>query len=108
MGGLESDFQHKLIKELGIIFPGCVVLKNDAGYKKNIPDLTVFYKDHYALLEVKRSKADYEKSLKEDGRLNQEYYINKFNDWSFGRFIYPENKKEVLNDLRLYFEEGIK
>lgn len=108
MGGLESEFQHKLIKELGIIFPGCIVLKNDAGYKKNIPDLTIFYKDKYALLEVKRSESDYEKSKKDDSRLNQEFYVKKFDDWSFARFVYPENKDEVLHDLRLYFEEGIK
>lgn len=103
MAALESQFQHRLIKELEIIFPGCTVLKNDAGYKKNIPDLSVFWKDHYAFLEVKRSREDFEKSRKEPGRKNQEYYINKFNNDSFAAFIYPENKDEVLKEMREAF-----
>lgn len=108
MAILESQFQHKLIKELEIIFPGCVILKNDPEYKKNIPDLSIFWHDHYAFLEVKRSYNDYISSSKEPGRKNQEWYIDKFSNWSFASFIYPENKDEVLTSLRLYFEEGSK
>lgn len=101
---LESKFQSKLIKQLEDIFPGCVVLKNDSGYKKNIPDLTVFYKNHYAILEVKRSERAFKESTKEDGRKNQEYYVNKFNDWSFASFVYPENVDQVLSRMKEVFD----
>lgn len=34
---------------------------------------------------------------------NQEYYIELFDDMSFGAFIYPENEEEVLYDLQQAF-----
>lgn len=103
MAALESNYQHNLIKRLKVIFPEIEILKNDSSYKKSIPDLTLFYKDKYALLEVKRSKKDYEKSLNEDERKNQEYYINKFNKWSYASFIFPENEDEVILELKEVF-----
>lgn len=93
----ENKFQAKLIKELYSKFPGCYVLKNDANYIQGIPDLTIFHKDKYAFLEVK----DNEKASK---RPNQEYHVNRLNEMSFARFIYPENKEEVLNELQRTFE----
>lgn len=101
---LESKFQHELIKKLKDIFPGCEILKNDPSYKKAIPDLVIFYKDKYAFLEVKRSKKDYEESVHSDARMNQKYYIDKFNDWSFAKFVYPENEAEVLQELQEVFK----
>lgn len=89
---LERDFQKSLIKELKELFPGCIVLKNDPNYIQGIPDLTVFYGDKWATLEVK-------KSSKESKRPNQEYYVEKMNDMSFSRIIFPENKEEVLDEL---------
>ena len=35
---------------------------------------------------------------------NQDYYILKAEGMSFGRFICPENKEEVLNELQQAFE----
>lgn len=93
----ESTFQDKLRRELEVIFPGCLVLKNDSSYLQGIPDLTIFYKDKWAMLEVKDSKDAPE-------RPNQPYYISLANEMSFGRKIYPENKEEVLHDLQLAFE----
>ena len=95
---LEKDFQAKLIKELKDIFPGSIVLKNDSSHIQGIPDLTIFYENKWATLECKRSESDF---LKESGkRPNQERYVEKMNKMSFSRFIYPENKKEVLDDLQ--------
>lgn len=89
---LESDFQAKLIKELKVRFPGCMVLKNDASYIQGVPDLLVLHNDKWASLEVKKSK-------KAKHRPNQDYYVEKMNEMSFSAFIFPENKEDVLHDL---------
>ena len=89
----ESDFQKNLIKELNDIFPGCLILKNDSGYIQGIPDLTIFYKDKWAMLECKNSRTAKKQN-------NQNYYVNKADSMSFARFIFPENKKEVIDELK--------
>jgi hypothetical protein len=93
---LESEFQAKLIKELEVLFPGCVILKNDANYIQGFPDLTILYKDKWAVLECKRSEYDTHQP-------NQDYYIDVLNRASFGRFIWPNNKQEVLYELQQAF-----
>ena len=92
----ESKFQADLKKELKQMFPGCIVTKLDSGDIQGIPDLLVLYKDKWATLENKRSKTASKSP-------NQDYYVNKMNKMSFSRFIYPENKEEVLNELRKTF-----
>lgn len=93
----EREFQAKLIKEIKEKFPECVVLKNDPNYIQGFPDLTILYKDHWAVLECKRE----EKSSK---RANQEYYVDKLNSMSYSSFICPENKEEILNELQQTFK----
>lgn len=93
----ENAFQSKLIKEIKERLPGAIVLKNDPNYKQGIPDLTVFYKDKWAVLECKKSE-------NEKHQPNQDYYISEMNKMSFGRFIYPENKEEVLNEIQRSFK----
>lgn len=93
----ESKFQADLKKELKRIFPGCIITKLDAGDIQGIPDLLILWKNKWATLENK-------KSASASKRPNQEYYVNKMNEMSFSRFIYPENKEEVLNELRKAFE----
>ena len=93
---LERDFQAKLIKELKNRFPDSIVMKNDSGYIQGIPDITILYKDKWATLECKKKKGSSKQS-------NQEYYVKKMNDMSFSRFISPENKEEVLNELQRTF-----
>lgn len=91
---LESGFQDKLRDELKNLFPGCMVFKMDQI--QGIPDLLVLYKNMWASLECK-------KSARAKRRPNQEYYVGLMNEMSFSRFIYPENKEEVLNDLQKAF-----
>ncbi len=93
---LESNFQSSLIKEIKDKFPGCVVLKNDSSYIQGIPDLSILYKDRWAMLEVKKNKTAKRQP-------NQEYYVNKMNDMSYATFVYPENKEQVMNDLNRMF-----
>lgn len=96
MGKLERDFQRDLIKELKDIFEGCIVMKNDSSYIQGIPDLIVLFEDKWAALEVKKSRTA-------SHRPNQEYYVDKMDDMSFARFVYPENKEDVLDELQQTF-----
>ncbi len=92
---LESGFQDKLRDELKVLFPGCMIFKMDQI--QGIPDLLVLYKNMWASLECK-------KSARAKKRPNQEYYVGLMNKMSFSRFIYPENKEEVLNELQKAFQ----
>ena len=93
---LESGFQDKLRDTLKELFPGCMIFKMDQI--QGIPDLLVLYKNKWASIENKKSE-------KATRRPNQEYYVDRMNKMSFSRFIYPENKDEVLNDLKAYFQD---
>ena len=93
---LENKFQANLIKELKKLFPGCIVMKNDASYIQGIPDLLILFEDKWAALEVK-------KSITASHRPNQEFYVNKMGRMSYANFIYPENKEVVLNELQETF-----
>lgn len=89
----ENGFQSKLIKEINELFPGCIVLKNDASYIQGFPDLLVLHNDRWAALECKRSE-------KASHQPNQDIYISTLDGMSYAAFVYPENKERVLNDLQ--------
>lgn len=93
---LEREFQSRLVKELKSLFSGCIVIKLDSSHIQGIPDLLILYKDRWATLECK-------KSAKAWRQPNQDYYVKLMNAMSFSRFIYPENKQEVLHDLEQAF-----
>lgn len=87
---LESGFQDKLREELKEMFPGCMIFKMDSP--QGIPDLLVLHGNTWFSLENKKSKDA-------PHQPNQDYYVEKMNDMSFSRFIYPENKEEILDEL---------
>ena len=93
----ESKFQADLKKELKQMFPGCIVTKLDSGDIQGIPDLLILFKNMWATLECK-------KSANASKRPNQEYYVGLMNKMSFARFISPENKEEILNELQQTFK----
>lgn len=95
----ENKFQGDLIKDLKKLFPGCIVLKNDPNYIQGIPDLLILYGKKWAALECKKSKDA-------PMRPNQSYYVKRMNKMSFSRFIFPENKEEVLRELQSAFKSG--
>lgn len=96
---LERNFQKNLIKEIKDRFKGCLVLKLDPKYIQGIPDLLILYKDRWAALEVKRaSNASH--------RPNQDHFVQMMNEMSFARFISPQNKERVLNELESTFRPG--
>ena len=92
---LESGFQDRLRDDLKKLFPGCMIFKMDQI--QGIPDLLVLYKNKWASLENK-------KSANATKRPNQEYYVELMNNMSFSRFIFPENKDEVFEDLDIFFK----
>lgn len=98
---LESDYQQLLREKIENIFPECLVLKNDPNYLQGFPDLTIFYKDRWAVLEVKKDISEMSKNS--SSIRNQRFYIRKLNDMSFARFIYPQNEEEVLYELQQAF-----
>lgn len=92
---LESGFQDKLRDDIKELFPGCMIFKMDQI--QGIPDMLVLYKNKWASLENKRS-------VNAKRQPNQEYYVDKMDEMSFSRFVYPENKEEVLGELCSYFK----
>lgn len=95
---LENRFKSELCKELQTRFPGCVITHLDPTETQGIPDLLILYKNKWAALEGKKSKDA-------SHRPNQDYYVDLMNQMSFARFIFPENKEEVLNDLQQTFRD---
>ena len=93
---LERDYQKKLVKKLKEMFPGCIVMKNDAQLKQGIPDLLILYKDKWVALEVKNSE-------KAHHQPNQDIYVANMNNMSYAAFIFPENEAEVLAKVEEVF-----
>lgn len=91
--GKENQFQRTLVKEIRNHYNNeCIVTKLDSGYIQGIPDLLILHKDKWATLECKKSRNAHRQP-------NQQYYVDKMDKMSFSKFIYPENKEEVLNEL---------
>lgn len=96
MAKLESKFQKEFIDEAKSRYPGCVALKNDSSYIQGFPDWTLLYKNKWAVLEMKKERGAHKQP-------NQEYYVDKLDNMSFSRFVYPENKDEVFAELDKLF-----
>jgi hypothetical protein len=94
---LESQFQSKLIKEIKKKYPGCVVLKTDPNYIQGFPDLLILNGRTWAAIECK-------KSATANHRPNQNYWVKRLHQMSFAKFIWPENKEEVLNAMDRSFK----
>lgn len=93
---LESKFQAELIQDLNYLFPGCVILKNDANYIQGFPDLLVLFENKWVALEVKADA----KSRKQP---NQDYYVKQLDAMSYASYIYPQNKESVLDAIHKTF-----
>ena len=92
----ESKYQASLIKKIKVLFPGCLVLKNDPSYQQGMLDLIILWRKYWASLEVKDSAVS-------RIRPNQEYFVEYLDGMSFAAFIYPENEAEVLSALQQAF-----
>lgn len=90
---LESPFKRKLIKQIKDLYPGAIILKTNANDLQGIPDQLILYGDRWAAFEAKRSRTA-------EHQANQDYYVELFDQMSFARFVYPENKEEFLDELQ--------
>ena len=88
----ESLFQNHLISKIKRRWPGAVVLKNDSSYIQGFPDLLVLIEDGWFALECKASENS-------PVRPNQDYWVDELNSMGFAAFIYPENQKEILDEM---------
>ncbi len=93
---VERDYQKYLVRKLKEMFPGCIIVKNDAQLKQGIPDLLVLHHDKWASLEVKKDRLAQHQP-------NQDFYVERMNEMSYASFIYPENEEEVLKKLEEVF-----
>lgn len=94
---LEKDYQERLIKKIkNMLNNDCIVLKNESFNHQGLPDLTILYRNRWAMLEVKAS-------TESSHRPNQEWWINHINNTgAFAAFVYPENESYVLDILYKY------
>lgn len=92
----EREYQSHVINRLQSLFPGCLILKNDPTYIQGVPDLSIFWGSHWAMLEVKLSHDSPEQP-------NQRYYVETLNEMSFAAFIFPEVEDGVIDALQSAF-----
>lgn len=88
----ENKFQADLKKELKRRFPESIITKLDSGDIQGIPDLLILNNNRWAVLECKKTSNAHHQP-------NQDYYVKKMDQMSYARFIYPENKEDILNEL---------
>ncbi len=90
----EAEYQAHVIKVCKGMFPGATVKKLTPP-PQGIPDVWILHTNgKSAFLECKKSED-------EPRQPNQEYYVEKYNrEAAYANFIFPENEKEVLNELQ--------
>lgn len=93
----ESQYQTKLLKRLRDMFPGCELIRGDAGLQQGMLDWFILWGPYWASLEIKASALA-------STQPNQDYYVQKLDDMSFAAYIYPENEEEVLCALEQAFK----
>ncbi len=98
---LEREYQMELIPRIYDRLPGeplrdTIVIINDPNYIQGIPDLSVFHRNNWAMLEVKMSE-------KSPTQPNQAWYVSHWGQYIFTAFIYPENEAEVLYAMEQAF-----
>lgn len=100
----EGNFKSKLIKDIEREIPGCIVTKLEADQKEGIPDILILHENKWATLEAKKNKSEVTKSR--PNKRQQDYYVMTMDKMSFSRYVYPENKQEVLNELKIHFQQS--
>lgn len=87
----ESKLQSEIIKYLRS--KDCFVMKCDgSGVPTGTSDIFFCYEGFYGFIEVKASK-------KAKFRPLQKEFLEKINDWSWAKAVYPENWPEIHAEL---------
>lgn len=97
-GNFKKNFINKLEKE----FPDAIITKLEADLKNGIPDILILHKDRWATLEAKASEAKVHE--KRRNKLSQDYYVSRMNRMSYSSYVYPENERKVLDELKDHFQ----
>ena len=100
----EGNFKEKLIKDIEKEIPGCIVTKLEADFNNGIPDILILHENKWATLEAKKNKNEVTKQRR--NKMSQDHYVASMNAMSFSRYVYPENKEEVLNELKIHFQQS--
>lgn len=95
----EAIFKRKLIRRIEQLFPGAIILKNDANYRQGIPDHIVLYGPRWAIFDAKSKKGATHQP-------NQDYYIDLLNEMSFASFVDPQDEEEFLYELQQTLRPG--
>lgn len=95
----ETKFERELMKDLEELLPGCYIFKLDPTQYYGIPDRLILWQQHWIALECKES---------EDAEVqpNQPWHVEVMNNMSFAAFVYPENRKEILDAICSTFGVG--
>jgi len=89
----ESDFDKIVVKYLKS--KGCLVLKltpGVAGIPVGVSDRVFFKEGFYGFFELK-------KNAKAPFRPLQKEFLEKMDNWSYAKAIYPENWEETRKEL---------
>lgn len=89
---MEKRLQRQIIDFLKS--RGCWVMKTQviAGTPTGTADIFFCIEGYYGWIEVKAAKKSKHQPL-------QDEFIAKMNEWSWARFVYPENWEEVKLEL---------
>jgi hypothetical protein len=93
---LESEIEAKFKKDLDARLPGGWWIKGNSQMQQGIPDRMFLHGEHWAMLEFKRADNS-------DLQENQDWFIEKFDDMSFARFVSADNYQEVLDEIQEAF-----
>lgn len=93
---LESETEKRFKKDLDERLPGGWWVKGNSMMQQGIPDQTFYHGPNWAMFEFKRE-------ANSDLQENQDYFIDKFDEMSFARFVSPENYDEVLDEVQEAF-----
>lgn len=88
----EAVIQSAFMKRLEEIFPEMLWLKVDSTNRPGWPDVIFFVGHRYGVLEFKAERGSHRQP-------NQDYWVDRFNTMSYGRFVYPENVGEALDEI---------
>lgn len=93
MRGPEGKFQDKLVHDLRQLGFKVIKLDPTTGRQIGIPDLLILKEGFWGMLECKAHK----NSKKRPG---QQQWVDWAEENSYGRFVYPENYDDVMEELK--------